>query len=482
MKPITYEIKRTLTSKFVIIMIFAIVGLSTLIAYENGSTYSPVSISTTPQMTYGYYVNGTSLTMVGYAHNSYGQPLSKITASYTYNGNTNTATSGKDGYANSTFTINPAKVTFVNATYSYSLLKRTVSGPTASYAISGKDKFSGLILEQNIIHNTSNDTRLGLQFMYVGANGTSSPSYNFYVGQIQNYTSLTTNYSFKTTETGFRIYDLFPSISYNQAKNKTFVVEVTNSTSGAVLIPPPQEALFLTVYAPITQSELQSLVFSGTSQLLGILIPILAIFTGYLTYGKDRTSGVLESVLKRPVTRGSLIASRFSSNATAIFFAVGLSMVISDLIINHYFGLYLSLSFSLYFVWTYFVEGVAFLAMIYMFSHVVKSQGAILGISIALFVVLDLFWAIIPLAILSALGISSASTMYIQTSIAFDFASPSGYGTLVQTMFTNQFGILRSLTIDPNAFGIDGVNLIIAGIVWMAVPFLVAFLLAKNRD
>ena len=44
MKPIIYEIKRSLTSKFVIIMIVAIVGLSALLAYESGSTFSPVSI------------------------------------------------------------------------------------------------------------------------------------------------------------------------------------------------------------------------------------------------------------------------------------------------------------------------------------------------------------------------------------------------------------------------------------------------------
>jgi len=43
MKPIVYEIRRTLTSKFVIIMMIAIVGLSALLAYESASTSSSVN-------------------------------------------------------------------------------------------------------------------------------------------------------------------------------------------------------------------------------------------------------------------------------------------------------------------------------------------------------------------------------------------------------------------------------------------------------
>ena len=74
MKPIAYEIRRTLTSKFVVIMIIAIVGLVSLLSYENASTYSPVSIPSSPSLTTGYYINGQNLTMVGYFHDAFGSP------------------------------------------------------------------------------------------------------------------------------------------------------------------------------------------------------------------------------------------------------------------------------------------------------------------------------------------------------------------------------------------------------------------------
>lgn len=493
MKPIVYEIKRTLTTKFVIIMIVAIVGLSTLIAYESGSSYSPVSIPATPSVATGYYINGSSVTMVSYVHNAYGNPYKDVTISYNYAGTTKSPISAENGYANATFNF-PSGSTQLNVSlsYSYSQFRQAVSGNLPSMTINTHKLYSGLVQSSSVnsaisplasyIFSKTNKTNIGLEFLYVGPNGSAAKSLTFYSGYTANYTSLTTNYVSKVTVSNVNAFSYFPSIPYKNMHNKTFYTEVTNATGIQVFKSSPTSPSIFTVYSPISQSSLQSLVFSGTSTLLGFLIPLLAIFAGYLTYGKDRTSGVLESVLKRPVTRGSLITSRFTSNAIAIFIAVGLSMVIADVIVKFYFGQYLSLSFSLYFVWTYLIEGVAFLALVYMFSQLVKSQGGILGIAIALFVVLDLFWAIFPVAILAALGISTSSTTYIQTSVAFDYASPSSYGALVQTMFTGKFGTISSTSINPNAFGINGVNIIIAGILWVAIPFIAAFFMSRKID
>jgi len=65
MKPIVYEIRRTLTSKFVIIMMIAIVGLSALLAYESASISSSGDVPSEPLLSYGYFINGNNLTMVG---------------------------------------------------------------------------------------------------------------------------------------------------------------------------------------------------------------------------------------------------------------------------------------------------------------------------------------------------------------------------------------------------------------------------------
>ncbi len=482
MRPIVYEIRRTLTSKFVIIMIIAIVGLSSLLAYESGSTYSPSPVSSIPQLSTGFYMSGSNITVVGYAHDAYGNPVSGIKVSYEYNGTIYNSTSASNGFANSTIPTGTASHGTIDVSYSYTTFRRSTEGPTSNLSFGPSLKWTGLQVLPGIV-DPSNTTRFGIQLFYVGPNGSASPSLNVYVYNISlPATKILTNYSYNRSVSGFTVLNLFPTVKGVNSTDR-YGLAVTNSTGSILFVYPSQSrGLPLTDYTPMTQSTLQSLVYAGTSEILGFLIPILAVFAAYLTYGKDRTNGVLESVLKRPVTRGGLITSRFLSNSVSIVVAVGLAMIFSDLIIHHYFGMYLSTTFSLYFVWTYVVEGISFLALVYMFSHIAKSQGAVLGAAIALFVVLDLFWSIIPIAILAALKISTSSTAYVSASVGFDYASPAGYSTLVQTMFTSKFGIISSSTIDPSAFGIIAPFLIIAGILWMAVPFVIAYYLAKNRD
>ena len=483
MKPILYEIKRSLTSKFVIIMIVAIVGLSSLLAYESGSTFTSVSIPAKPSLTYGYYINGNSLTMVGYNHNAYGSPFPDVTDSFTYNGSVHNATSGSSGFANVTISIDPSPTISLGVHYTYEGFRRPITTSLGQYSINTSITYSGLRIAGGFtseIYNPTNKSNVGIELLYIGPDGATAPSYTVYIGNVSSsFTrSPSSDYTFKYVESGFNVINIFPEVSYSQ-KNITFAALAENATgvpSSPNLIGP------MTFYSPITQSELQSLVFSGTSAILGFLIPILAVFAGYLTYGKDRTSGVLESVLKRPVTRGGLIFSRFVANAVAIIIAVGVSMIFSDLIIDHYFSMYLSDYFSLYFVWTYVVEGLAFLGIVYMFSHIVRSQGALLGASIAVFIVLDLFWSIIPVAILAALSVSTSSNAYVLGTIAFDYVSPSGFSFLVQTMFTGKLGLISSISIDPSSFGLVSPVLILAGILWIVIPFAIAFNLARKRD
>ncbi len=479
MKPIVYEIRRTLTSKFVIVMIIAIVGLASLLAYESGSTYSPSPVSSTPQLSTGFYMEGANVTVVGYAHNAYGNPVPGIKVSYDFNGTVYSSTSASNGFVNDTIPTGNASSGTIHVNYTYTAFRRAKTISSDDITFSSSSKSSGLQVIPGMV-DAANNTRFGVELFYIGPNGTTAPSFNVYVYNITlPQSKILSNYSYTKSVSGFTVLNIFPTV---KGANSTDIygITVTNSTGSPV--PSFNKGFLLTDYTPMTQSTLQSLVYAGTSEILGFLIPILAVFAAYLTYGKDRTNGVLESVLKRPVTRGGLIASRFLSNSVSIVVAVGLSMIFSDLIIHHYFGMYLSTTFSLYFIWTYVVEGVSFLALVYMFSHIAKSQGAVLGAAIALFVVLDLFWSIIPIAVLAALKVSTSSTAYVSASVGFDYASPAGYSTLVQTMFTGKFGVISSTTIDPSAFGITAPFLIIAGILWMIVPFAIAYYLAKNRD
>jgi ABC-2 type transport system permease protein len=256
------------------------------------------------------------------------------------------------------------------------------------------------------------------------------------------------------------------------------------SASSSQMVIKGNVKLLSSSYSPITQTDVQDLIFSGISAIVGFFIAILSVFEGYLTYGKDRTSGVLESVLKRPVSRGALIASRFTANAVSIAIAVALSMLSADLLIHYYLGLYLSMTFDMYFIWSFFVEGAAFLALVYFFSHLVKSQGSLLGSAIGLFVVFGLFWSVVADVFIFAFHISSTSTAYVTTQIAFDYASPAGFSSLFQILFEKTLGSTfgSGLSINPALFGVIPAFIVLAGILWIAVPFIGAFTLATKRD
>lgn len=486
MKPIVYEVKRTLTSKFVIVMIIAIVGLSALLSYESAVTYhsSPLA-ARTPSINYGYYVSNDNLTIVTFSHDPYGTPSNEVNVYASYQSNLYQGASNQNGFANITMPIQTNITNTVTLNYTYRLFGNTISSPSIELKIAPGDAYSGYSIYPGLI-NEKNNSRFGFMVMYVGANGSSSPDVSVHLGTYyakETSSEIVSNSSYVINASGFTARTFFPVVG-NNFINESFAAALVSS-NGTILQPTtviPSVVGKLAIYIPITQKTLQNLVFQATGPILGFLIPILAVFASYLTYGKDRTTGVLESVLKRPVTRGGVITSRFLANSVSIIIAVVISMFVGDLVIHHYFSMYLSTSFLLYLIWTYSIEGLAFLSLVYLFSHLVKSQGALLGAAIAAFVVLDLFWSIIPAAILAALSIPSTSSTYVMANVAFNYASPAGYSTLVQLLFTKKLGFLATHTINPAAYGVTTPILIITGIIWVIVPFVAAYFLAKTRD
>lgn len=485
MRPFTYEVRRTLTSKFILLLIVAIIGLSALLAYESAVNYntSPIA-SRTPSVNYGYYISGSNVTVVMYAYDPYGQPYSNLSINYFDQGLAHQVTSDVSGFANITLPYDPATTT-LSYNYSYTIFGTSFSSPKSAIAIYQYSQYSGYSVIPGIL-NSRNTSNVGFQVMYVGPNGSLSPDITAYVGTYhigESSAELVSNYTYKEGISGFTVANVFPATP-SSLLNQSFGM-VLSGSGGTYLHPSGSLAYYLgrlSLYTPVTQKLIQNLAISGIGTTLGLLVPILGIFTSYLTYGKDRTTGVLESVMKRPVTRHGVITSRFLANSVSIGVAVVISTIIGDLIIRHYFGMDLTVYFSLFFIWTYVVEGLSFLALMYMFSHVVESQGTLLGIAITLFIVMDIFWLIIPAAVLGGLGISRVSSTYIFGNVAFGYASPAGYGGLVQFFFTNHIGFLSTTTVNPATYGVTEIWLIIAGILWIAVPFIIAYMLAKKYD
>lgn len=228
-------------------------------------------------------------------------------------------------------------------------------------------------------------------------------------------------------------------------------------------------------------------VFNLIDALFGFLIPILAIFMGYFTYGKDRTSGVLESVVTRPVTKSELLITRFIASIIAILIAVIVSIFVIDAGQLSYFRTGIPANFILALILIYFVEGAAFIGLVYMFAHLVKSQSALLGLSVALFIVFALLWnTVATLVLVEVFHANILSLSALQGQINFNFASPSGYGRNVAIYMTHiatlTSAVGNSVKINPSSYGITEASLGGIGLVWLAVPIIIAYLLSKKWD
>lgn len=483
MRPVFYEIKRSTTSRFSVLMIVVIIGLSALISYEAGSLSSGRSAAgRSISEISGYYSDGNSLTILTLFYDQNGKPTTGINATVAMNGHTSTGQSTSPGvYRFELTTTDPVSKVALN--YSYKMFGFTTTS-TASISVNTTlQDFSGYTITSGIL-SQKNSSNLGFMIFYVGENGSLSPSVKTYIVPTDllanNFSSFSDNYSAVYTLSNFRYTAVFPSLQGN-ITGKLYSVVVTSNTS--IPIPTLQFIGPLSIYSPFTPKDIESSFFSAEGSLLAIFIPLLAVFMAYFTYGKDRATGVLESIIKRPITRGEAIRSRFFANSVVIASSIVAAIVISDLISHRYFHAYMPLSFLLYISWAYSVIGISFLAISYLFSHLVKSQGALLGGLIGLFLVFGLFWTVIFEVVMAVLSISPSSTTYVASSVLFNYLSPSGYPSLVQLFFTERIGqITQSLSVNPAAFGVTPLYLFIAGVLWIAVPFVIAHELAIKRD
>ena len=231
-------------------------------------------------------------------------------------------------------------------------------------------------------------------------------------------------------------------------------------------------------------------IFTIVDAIFGVLIPILAVFMGYLTYGKDRTSGVLESVVTRPVTKGQLVLTRFIASVIAILIALVIATFIIDVGQYTYSYKFIPANMIEALIWTYLVEGAGFLGLVYLFSHLLKSQSAVLGISIGIYLIFALLWNLVETIVLvEVFHASLGSLSSLQGLVNFNFASPSGYTRNVVMYITNSSAISGisvagsfSNGINPASYGITLVSLGVIGIAWMVVPVILTYLLAKRFD
>lgn len=232
---------------------------------------------------------------------------------------------------------------------------------------------------------------------------------------------------------------------------------------------------------PATSLDLAQVSFSEFGTISGTLIPILATLSSYFYYGKDKANDVLESVLVLPVTRGRLIFSRFIANVSSMLLAFAIGVGVYQLILYEQIGTALSYYYVSYLIWVYLVEIVAYTGLLYLASQFLRTQGAILGTAVLLFLFFGIFWiGYINYLVLYAAHIQVASNAYVQYHLIIDAFSPGGYAAISVFLFapTNGAGAL----LDASQFGVTPLTVGLLGVTWLLTPILLAIFIGRKRD
>ncbi len=480
LRPFLYDLKRTITTKSVIILA-TITLLVSLVIVPLASFTGFSGFSSSPGIL--YYRDNNGYHFLAYAYNEFGDPSNGIKVSFTFTGPGNYSQAG---------TTNSTGLAFV-----------TVNAPPGNYTVTVKASDSGGAVSDKLgsppqgavyslgypffspVVDKANASKRDVQVFYAGPSGALPSDYSLYYKVVIGPSPPSQGGSpFSRSQMSFlgnltdyhQVFD--PPIPAGLDSSATVWFELF-ARNGTVVFTSPGGFPIFELRPPRlgpTASDLGAAFFENV---LGFFIPLAAIMGSYSSYGKDRLTGVLESVLARPVSRRGLAASRYASTTLAIGLAVVGSVGVVDLILSSVAGGFLSQEFMVAVIAALLVEVAAFTGLVFLFSHLVKSTGALLGIMIGLFIVLELFWGLIVFLVTSLMGGTPGSAVSIQASVLASFANPAKFISLtIQYVLGSSSGV----AIQPSAYGLSPPALVLDGLFWAVGPFLLFLYLAMKRD
>lgn len=490
-----YDFKRTITSKSVLVTVAVVILLGLAIIPFVKSSASPVPGLGAGTSEVLAYRSGDAYHFLGYSFNVYGQPLSGATYDASISSSTGNvsakATTNSSGYA--AFTLPAAQAT---STLSLKASYPSITGSsTFKESLHDLEPGKPLSLTGNVfvpVVDSSNASKIDLLVAYEGVNG-SSPAgygvfYRFNSTAVQGFAvpvSPPTESEMQPLGqmTSFHTIFIMPRIP-TTAQSIELALFTQDGTAVQDVSYPTSD--FVATSVSIGAGEL----FAGfTAAILSIIVPLVAILVSYGSYGKDRVSGVLESVLVRPVTRRALGASRYLSTVAAMAAAIGITVLVMFALVWALIGQVPGwTTFVSYTFLSLVVEAAAFVGITMTLSHLMKSTGALIGVGVTLWVILDFFWGVIVLVVSYALGYGVGSANFLAVSIHSGFFNPAQFYLLVGEYLNGVFisttggNGLPSAPITPAAYGLTPATLAVAGAFWVAVPFALFLRIATTRD
>lgn len=531
MKPVLYEVKRVLTSKAIIALFALIIILPILIAVTSasGPSGSGFYIDSTG---YGQGGNGTYNVSVFLYNGQTGVPIQGTQVKISAGNNNITAKTDAAGFVNETF-HDLTKSVARNMTYQYSLSSSGSSSDfTGSIRLgSGQENpyFTSTTFQQIVNDTIVNGTYYYPRLNFVSLSVPNHPSLNTLGIQYNpsGLSSVPPVYVYykalsNSSDTVFNIQELIytnisstnrtlldqptnPYFASNESQlnylgesqgSPMMIVNTANLTSNHnttrylfEVFSPNGTVLGFTELQLVNKysvAQVSSIFNTDELPILGIFVPLMAVLSGFTIFGRDKVDGSLNYTIVRPLSRRALISSRFFSNVLAICIPAAISVAISSVVFHYYLGTYIPAETIYLSLWAITVMAAGFTGLVYLASSMMKSLGRVVGTSIGIFLLLDLFWSFPGFPVIPSIVSFSThfgSLKYAAINVAMDYATPSGFVNLVsyignksvsQPIFLGNFY--------PSQVGITLPAILIVGIIWIVIPFVLSIVRFSKFD
>ena len=514
MKNFCYEFRNTLKNRYGLII--SIMLVLTFVAYsvhvgEEYSANQPVSLET-----YGYGIkqNG-NLTGSIQVLNQYGVPVAgsfvdvKNTHSLNLSGITNRAGFYNFTIVGSSTLLNESLCSGTGDYYEVTYLGQKVHGilkvyspPINSYfyeklgnnctgATMNKTR-EQLIPRYKLIpvYLRDNVNRIGLEILHfsLGGNTTQPVFFYYHKGKYTVRDSLEENNSIALNTSNEKFIE---KVSVNtisilpltnlSISNGTYFYFSLYTRSGKLL-----SQLNITLSNAIPSRNLTQFFIAEIEDNVNLFLPFMALALSFISFGRDKTGGTMDSVLTLPITRRTLILSRYSASLVLLTISTITGLIFSDLIYYHYFGALLNLTTLLYCEWALFVIISSNLGLGYLLGRILNSETILFGSLFLIFIVLDLFWSstrfsLIPEFVFYLLGIVPQSDALYHVYVIMYLINPTSYDILTQfilgtgnsAMSVYAYSLFSEMTFIHIYFVVGGL--------WVIVPILLMFGISKKR-
>jgi len=211
----------------------------------------------------------------------------------------------------------------------------------------------------------------------------------------------------------------------------------------------------------------------GLRELVKYLIPIISLMLGYAAITREVETGTMSSLLSHPVKRYEVILGKFLGLGSVLSFCIFIGFGISGLIIG------LNITNADYipylvFIFLSILLGLAFLSLSMLFSSILRSRSASMGISIFFWFFFVILWN------------------FILYGVNYTFQQNSFYAIDLINPITPFFKLIN-MSLGLPILGIFGMNASVPSyytsevlytllLLWIIVPLILTFFVFNKKD